>query len=91
MKHIIDIFAETARQYPDRTAVVDCDGQLTYRELDERSNMLAHQLHAKTVLIMLPRRSNFLMAAFGTLKTGGCYIVVAACLQSQRHPPIIHP
>jgi len=84
MKHIIDIFAETARQYPDRTAVVDCDGQLTYRELDERSNMLAHQLHAKTVLIMLPRRSNFLVAAFGTLKIGGCYIVVAADYPADR-------
>ena len=76
MKHIIDAFTETAHQYPDRIAVQDYESQLTYRELDERSNVIAHRLQSPCVLIMLPRRCSFLISTFATLKAGSCYVGV---------------
>lgn len=74
MQNIIEVFTETARRYPDRIAVEDCEGQLTYRQLDERSNIVAHSIHSQCVLIILPRRSSFLVATFATLKAGSCYV-----------------
>ncbi|MGC5335128.1 AMP-binding protein, partial [Micromonospora sp. DT62] len=38
------LVTETARRQPDAVAVVDGTGAITYRELDEWSNHLAHQL-----------------------------------------------
>ena len=76
MKHIIDAFTETAQQYPDRIAIQDCESQLTYRELDECSNIIAHQLQSPCVLIMLPRRASFLISTFATLKAGSTYVGV---------------
>lgn len=75
-KNLIDVFTDTARQYPDRIAVKDCKSELTYRQLDERSNAVARALHPGNVLIVLPRRCCFMIATIGTLKAGGCY---AAC------------
>ncbi|MCK5920583.1 MAG: non-ribosomal peptide synthetase, partial [Methylococcales bacterium] len=41
---IIDLFREQARQHPNNTAVVFEETQLSYQELDERSNQLARYL-----------------------------------------------
>ena len=39
-----DLFEHAADLFGDRTAVVSGDRQVTYRELDERTNRLAHYL-----------------------------------------------
>lgn len=39
---LADLFRETAAAHPDRIAVVDGDRQMTYGELDERSDEAAH-------------------------------------------------
>jgi acyl-CoA synthetase (AMP-forming)/AMP-acid ligase II len=39
-------FARSAAKYPEKTAVVDDSGRLTYRALNERVNRLAHGLDA---------------------------------------------
>ena len=43
-KSIIDLFEEQVIKTPDNIAVVFEDQQLTYKELNERSNQLAHYL-----------------------------------------------
>jgi non-ribosomal peptide synthetase component F len=48
-KTIVDLFEEQAAKTPDNVAVVFEDKQLTYRELNERSNQLAHYLQSKGV------------------------------------------
>jgi 3-oxocholest-4-en-26-oate---CoA ligase len=42
--NLADLFEHAADAFPDRTAVISGDRQVTYRELDERSNRLAHHL-----------------------------------------------
>jgi NRPS condensation-like uncharacterized protein len=43
-RSIVDLFEEQVQQTPDKTALVFGDKQLTYKELDEQSNRLAHHL-----------------------------------------------
>src|SRR5690606_1350354 len=38
---VVDIFRQVAKAHPDRTAVQDSELELTYTELDLRSDMLA--------------------------------------------------
>src|SRR5260370_30742789 len=42
--NIADLFEHAADAFPDRIAVACDDRELTYRELDERTNQLAHHL-----------------------------------------------
>jgi 3-oxocholest-4-en-26-oate---CoA ligase len=42
--NLADLFEHAADAFADRTAVICGDMQVTYRELDERSNRLAHHL-----------------------------------------------
>ena len=41
---LADVLREHRRSWPTRTAVVDGDVRLTYRELDDRVSRLAHAL-----------------------------------------------
>ncbi|MET9589220.1 amino acid adenylation domain-containing protein [Streptomyces sp. NPDC006539] len=75
-----ELFAEQARLRPDATAVVYEDTVLTYRELDRRSNQLAHRLRALGVRPETPvglsmnRSADLIVAILGILKAGGAYV-----------------
>ena len=90
MKTIVDYFIQTASQYPDRVAVCDCEGSLTYQELDMRSNAIAHKLGTPYVLLLLPRRNNFLVAAYGAMKAGSCYVVASPDYPTDRISHIVN-
>ena len=47
-KNIVDYLEETVRKYPERVAVEDCEGVMSYRELDDRSNVLARKLYERS-------------------------------------------
>jgi len=47
--NLADLFEIVADTCPDRTALIAGDVRLTYRELDERANRVAHHLHATGV------------------------------------------
>ena len=76
----VDLFQHFASIQPDHLAVADKDSSLTYRELDERSNAIAHMLakmgveQKKYVGVMLPRRKEFLVSILGIQKAGGAYV-----------------
>ena len=44
--NLADLFEIVADTIPDREALICGDGRLTYRELDERTNRLAHHMLA---------------------------------------------
>ncbi|MHB6910780.1 amino acid adenylation domain-containing protein [Streptomyces sp. DB-54] len=73
-------FAEQARLRPDATAVICEDRTLTYRELDRRSNRLAHHLRARGVRpetrvgLSTARTEHLVVALLGILKAGGAYV-----------------
>ncbi|MRH89471.1 AMP-binding protein [Nocardia sp. SYP-A9097] len=47
--NVADLFEHAVDAVPDRLAIVCGDRSLTYRELDERANRLAHHLSAKGI------------------------------------------
>ena len=79
-KTIHQLFEEQARRSPGNTAVVFGDTRLTYREVDERANQLAHHLRnqgvkADTLVAMcLNKSAEMIVALLGVLKAGGAYL-----------------
>ncbi|MEU1010710.1 amino acid adenylation domain-containing protein [Streptomyces sp. NPDC005890] len=69
-----------ARARPDATALEDERRRLTYRELDARSNQLAHLLRGlgigpeKPVALCLDRGVEAVLAMLAVLKAGGYYV-----------------
>ncbi|WP_177221104.1 non-ribosomal peptide synthetase [Lentzea xinjiangensis] len=70
----------SADRAPDAVALVFEDRELTYRELDERANQLAHRLRSAgigrghLVGISLPRSIELVVAQQGVLKSGAAYV-----------------
>lgn len=75
-----DLFEAQARRTPDATAVVAGTKSLTYLELNERSNQLAHYLIShgigpeSLVGIALERSPQMIVAVMGVLKAGAAYL-----------------
>lgn len=84
------LFEEQAAKTPDKTAVVAADAILTYKQLNQRANRIAHALLAQgigrgdIVAVLLPRKSDLLSALFGILKTGAAYLPVDPDYPSDR-------
>jgi acyl-CoA synthetase (AMP-forming)/AMP-acid ligase II len=85
-------FAASAARYDDRTAIVDPDGTVTYRELDARSDALARAFAAfgvrtgDTVGVMCRNHRHFfeVTAALGKLGVNALY------LNTGFSPPQLH-
>jgi len=75
-----ELFEAQVERSPDALAVVSEDGSLTYRELNERSNRLAHALIARgvgaetLVGLCVERSLDILVGILGTLKAGAAYV-----------------
>jgi fatty-acyl-CoA synthase len=74
--------ALNARRTPNRTAIIDDEGSLTYKELDEAANAVAHGLLAKGVrggdgVAILARNHRwFCIAEFGCARVGARIILL---------------
>ncbi|MCW3113675.1 MAG: amino acid adenylation domain protein, partial [Segetibacter sp.] len=79
-KTIVDLFEENVIKTPDTVAVVFEDEQLTYQELNERANQVAHYLKSRGVSvetlvpICIERSLEMLIGLLGILKAGGAYV-----------------
>ncbi len=75
-----DLFSTKAQQAPEKVAVRDEQGQITYAGLDARANQLAHYLQAQgvgpeaLVGVCLPRAIDLIVALLGIQKAGGAYL-----------------
>ncbi len=73
------LFEEQAERTPDAVAVVFEDGRLTYRELNDKANQLAHHLRnlgvgpEVLVGICVERSLEMVIGMLGILKAGGAY------------------
>jgi amino acid adenylation domain-containing protein/non-ribosomal peptide synthase protein (TIGR01720 family) len=75
-----ELFEAQVESTPEQIAVVFGNEKLTYRELNERANRLAHYLRQQGVKtetlvgVMLERSIDLLVAVMGVSKAGGAYV-----------------
>lgn len=76
-----ELFEQAARENPAATAIVDVDGSsVSYADLDESANRLAHHLRARgvgpeqIVGVLLDHSVEMFVALLGVLKAGGAYL-----------------
>src|SRR5207247_2111610 len=85
-----DLVREQAERTPDAVAVVAGEQRLTYRQLDERANQLAHRLRAEgvdtgsRVAICIDRTADMVVALLAILKAGGAYVPLDAQYPAAR-------
>jgi amino acid adenylation domain-containing protein/non-ribosomal peptide synthase protein (TIGR01720 family) len=87
---IPELFAAQAARTPDAVAVT-CEGaHLTYRELDERANRLAHHLVGlgaapeRIVALRLHRSLDQVVAVLAVLKSGAAYLPLDPAYPAER-------
>ncbi|MEV4379700.1 amino acid adenylation domain-containing protein [Streptosporangium sp. NPDC049644] len=84
------LFEARAAAAPDALAVLCGERRLTYRELDERANRVAHRLirdgirPGQVVGSMTGRSAEALVAFLGTVKSGGVYLPLDPALPPDR-------
>ena len=89
-KCIHQLFEEQVERSPDAIAVVFEDKQLTYRELNQRANSLAHYLQSLGVRpevlvgICVLRSLEMVVGLLGILKAGGAYVPLDPQLPHDR-------
>ncbi|MEV6118592.1 amino acid adenylation domain-containing protein [Streptomyces sp. NPDC052109] len=78
----VELFEEQVRRRPVSVAAAHGERRWTYRELDERSNRIAHALldggldTEDVVAVVTDRTLDWLAATLGVLKAGGVYLPV---------------
>ena len=89
------LLRKSASKYPNNQAVWAQGRSLTYRELDERSNQLAHLLRQRGIRkgdrvgIYFAKSVESVVSMFGVLKAGGVYVPLDPQQPAQRIQYII--
>lgn len=87
---LYELFEQHARQTPNATALVFGNVELTYAQLNQSANQLAHYLRKMgvgpgvLVGICMHRRPEMIIGLLGTLKAGGAYVPLDASYPKQR-------
>ncbi len=77
---ISQLFEEMVKTHPEKVALIRDEVQLTYRQLSQRSNQLAHYLRRqgvgpeKRVGVCMERGVDLVICLLGILKAGGAYV-----------------
>ncbi len=89
-KSFIDLFEEQVIKTPDNIAVVFEQEHLSYRRLNEQSNILAYYLRSKGVKeetlvpLYLERGINMMVGMLGIMKAGGAYVPIDTYFPEER-------
>ncbi len=89
-RSIHDLFASVVDQYPGQTAVMFGETRLTYHQLHEQSNRLAHFLLKSGVTpnsrvgICMERSLELIVSLLGILKAGAAYVPLDASYPAER-------
>ncbi|UNP84527.1 non-ribosomal peptide synthetase [Bacillus mycoides] len=87
---IHELFEQQAMIYPNAIAVMYEKERITYRELNERANQLAHYLQKKgigpdsLVGLCVERSLGMIVGILGILKAGGAYVPLDPTYPEQR-------
>ena len=89
-KPIHQLFEAQVERTPEAVAVIFEDQQLTYRELNDRANQLAHHLRRvgvgleTFVGIFVERSLEMVVGVLGVLKAGGAYVPLDSSYPKER-------
>lgn len=95
MSTVDGTFARRAREYPERIAVRDQEGELTYAELDARANQAARYLlglgirPGEVVGIHVRRSTELITLLLAVLKVGAAYVALHPGDPVQRKDTIL--
>ena len=84
------LFAEQVARAPEAVAVTFEGRSMSYRELDEAANRLAHQLTSQgagpgqSVALLFSRSAEAIVAFLAVLKTGAAYLPIDSALPAAR-------
>ena len=87
---IHELFERQAHAQPDAVALVFGEERLTYSELNERANRLAHRLRGEgigpesRVGVLLGRSSELVVSLLAVLKAGGAYVPLDPAYPRER-------
>lgn len=89
-KTISEMIEEQALKTPDKIAITFEDKFITFKDLNEKSNQLAHYLRSKNlqrndiVSILLDRSLELIISMLAVLKSGACYIPIDPTFPKNR-------
>ena len=89
------LFEAQARRRPDAPAIQDDAGAMSYRQLDQRAEQLAHWLAAQgigegaRVALCLERGPRLIMAILAILKNGATYVPIDTATPAQRQRALL--
>ena len=84
------LFREQARRTPDAVALVDGPDAVSYRELDEASDRVAHALRpqlraaGRPVAVVGPRSADTMAVKVAVMKAGGAFVYLDPALPASR-------
>jgi glutamate-1-semialdehyde-2,1-aminomutase len=84
------LFEAGVRRHPDACALTEGSRRLTYRELNERANQVAHTLLARGIQpeqpvgLFVERSAGMLVGLLGILKAGAAYVPFDAASPAKR-------
>ncbi|CAF5163293.1 unnamed protein product, partial [Rotaria sp. Silwood1] len=85
------LFEEEAEKSPDKVAVIYEDVQLTYKELNEKSNQLAHYLRSISnirpddlIALLLDKSELMIISILAVWKSGAAYVPIDPSYPDER-------
>jgi amino acid adenylation domain-containing protein len=90
-KTLVDLFEEQVKSYPNNIALVFEEQSLSYQELNQKANQLAHFLHQNYQIkpdtligICVERSLEMAIALLGVLKAGAAYVPIDSNYPEER-------
>ncbi|OGC94644.1 MAG: AMP-dependent synthetase [candidate division Zixibacteria bacterium RBG_16_53_22] len=81
---------QTAKKFPDKTAIIAEGKRLTYRSLDTSSSMLARSLRRMGILrhdrvvVFLDNSPESVISLYGILKAGSAFVILNASMKAKK-------
>ncbi|KAF2498220.1 peptide synthetase [Lophium mytilinum] len=91
-----DIISEQAAKNPDKIAITSWDGELSYRQVDEKSTSLAHHLRSlgvevgSHVPLCFEKSMWTVVAVLGVMKAGGAFVLTDPSQPEERLKNMVH-
>ncbi len=95
MKNVLEYLENSAQKYPDKTAVIDPDGQCSYSELIARAKVIGtvlaeHIQRHQPVVCYMDKSVSCLQAFFGIVYAGGFYTLLDPSFPQERVNQILN-